>query len=93
MTNRLTLAEGPALWNETGGYQDEGRQWRIRWEEDRRFDLKPEIEAWCVANLPRPYKVRLDPAHGPVNQQTTSLVIEFEHHSDMLMFYAMWGDA
>ena len=92
MTNRLTLAAGSDFWNETGGHQDGGRLWCIRWEEDRRLDLTSEVEMWCVENL-RQYEVRLEPPHGGWNIDTGSLVIEFDHPADMLIFRATWADA
>lgn len=92
MTNRLTLATKGDLWNATGGYQDGGKLWCIRWEEDCRLDLRPEIEAWCSENLRHLYKVRFEPEQVAFGPAETSLVIEFEHPSDMFMFRATWGD-
>ena len=89
MTNRLTLASGTDLWN-GNVYHDGGPLWCIRWEEDRRLDLTPQVEKWCVENL-RQFVVKQVP--GDHGGKTGSLVIEFDYPGDMLLFEAEWGDA
>lgn len=61
-------------------------------EEDRRLDLTPEVEMWCVQNL-RHFEVKQVPGEKGWELGTGSLVIEFEHSGDMLLFKATWGEA
>lgn len=91
MTNRLTLATGSDFWD-GDAYHDGGSLWCIRWDEDQRLDLTPEVEAWCIKNLRR-YEVKQVPGDRGWLLGTGSLVIEFDHPGDMLLFKATWGDA